>query len=696
MTAAPQTPTDPPEPTAAADPIVGIDLGTTHSLVAFADAAGPRILVDPADANGSDDAPDPALLPSCVRYAPDGASVEAVGWPARHQAVKHPERTVYSIKRLMGRSTADLSDAERRALAYPVIEGPNDTARVRIGECVLSPPEVSAVLLRTLRKRAEAALGAPVKRAVVTVPAYFDDAQRQATRDAGRLAGLNVLRVVNEPTAAALAYDLGLSAGKAKPDSARPASGGGVSLNTKVNPQACATDARDSENVFGGAAGATRGASQTVAVYDLGGGTFDVSILRIEQTPDGVIDQVLATAGDTALGGDDVDRLLAEYAVQQAATQLDADTLASPAFRQSLRQQAEAAKVRLSQEGQTDLVLSLPGSSPEPVSIRVTRDKLEALLRPWIDRTLNHCRSCLTSAGLEVSDIDRVVLVGGSTRIPAVRRAVGDFFDREPYTALDPDRVVALGAAVQGSILAGLRRDRLLLDVTPLSLGMETLGGAMAKLIPANSAIPARAVETFTTSADHQTAVQVNVYQGERELVQDCRALGRFELKGLPPMPAGIPQVEVVFLIDANGVLTVSASEKRTGKAARIQVAPRHGLTREEVDRLEAESFAHAKQDMAAHRLVSLRNQAGLDLASIQKQIDRAADAWQGEPRDKLEAQIAEVQAHLDQTRGLGADAALGYDLDGFYQALQAMDTAAVPLMEAAVAATLRQQAAER
>ncbi|MEM9295333.1 MAG: Hsp70 family protein, partial [Planctomycetota bacterium] len=364
-----------------------------------------------------------------------------------------------------------------------------------------------------------------------------------------------------------------------------------------------------------------------------------------------------------------------------------------PAARQSLRQHAERIKIQLSQEKQAKATLGLAGTDH---AVSVTRDQLETLITPWVQRTLGPCRRALKAAKLDVSGIDRVVLVGGSTRIPAVRRAVAEFFGREPYTALDPDRVVALGAAVQASILAGLRRDRLLLDVTPLSLGMETLGGAMAKLIPANSAIPARAVETFTTSADNQTAVQVNVYQGERELVADCRALGRFELKGLPPMPAGIPQVEVVFLLDANGVLTVSASEKRTGKAARTQVAPRHGLSREEVDRLEAESFAHAKQDMAAHRLVALRNSASLDLRSIQRQIDKAGDGWQGDLRAVLDTHIVAVEAFLQQTDPPTAELAERTDLDAFHAALQAMDTAAVPLMEAAVAATLREAAAQR
>jgi molecular chaperone DnaK len=543
--------------------VVGIDLGTTNSLVAYVRDGAPRVI---RDSSGD------ALVPSIVSLADDGTVF--VGREAQRRLLTSPTRTVYSVKRFMGRGIDDVKD-EAALLPFGVSGEAGGVVRIGVGDREFTPPEISAFVLRELKQRAEehfreqGEFDFEVDRAVITVPAYFNDAQRTATRDAGRLAGLEVLRIISEPTAASLAYGL------------------------------------DKKN---------RG---TIAVYDLGGGTFDISILKVE---DGVF-QALATSGDTHLGGDDIDRLLIELVLDDAGA-----THASPAqpeLVQAIRKAVIQAKWDLSDHDQAEIRVEPQTGLPNGYRRAITRTEFETLIRPLIDRTLEPVRQALGDAGLEPNEIDEIVLVGGATRTPLVRRLVAELFGKMPHSDLNPDEVVALGAAVQADILVSGRREMLLLDVTPLSLGIETIGGVVSKIIMRNSTIPASGREMYTTSVDNQTSVDIHVVQGERELVADCRSLARFKLRGVPPMPAGLPRVEVRFQIDANGILSVGARELRTSVEQSIEVKPSYGLTDQEVERMLIESFEHAQADFDARLLIEARNEGETVINATEKSLRR-------------------------------------------------------------------------
>jgi molecular chaperone DnaK len=545
--------------------IIGIDLGTTNSLVAYMENDRPVVIPGEDGLN---------LVPSVV--ALDERDQIIVGNPARKYLIDTPERAVYSVKRLMGRGVEDIQD-ELKLFPFRLADdlAPGEVLRINLGNKTYTPPEISAFILRQLKRNAERYFGAPVTKAVITVPAYFNDAQRQATKDAGRIAGLEVLRLVNEPTAASLAYGL---------------------------------DKKD---------------TATVAVYDLGGGTFDISILKLHEG----IFEVIATNGDTHLGGDDIDNLLIAIALDDIQGDLGLDVRRSGEAVQTIRKAVIEAKIALSSNEQTTLDAELPDG--KRYQRLITRQQYEQLIRPVVDRTVGPVRQAMKDAGLTAKHIDEAVLVGGSTRIPLVRKLVEQQFERTPHADLNPDEVVALGAAVQANILAGgseATKEMLLLDVTPLSLGIESLGGGVVKIIHRNSTIPESATEHFTTGVEGQTNVAIHVVQGERELAKDCRSLARFDLKGIPPMPAGLPRIEVKFLLDANGILHVSAREARSGKESEIEVQPSYGLTDEQVEGMILESFDYAEEDFRQRQVIEARNEATTILAALEK--GRKGPAW--------------------------------------------------------------------
>jgi molecular chaperone DnaK len=614
--------------------VVGIDLGTTNSLVAYMQGDAPVVI---PGVDGSN------LVPSVVALDPvpagGGRPTVTVGNTARRALIETPERVIYSVKRLMGRDLKEIQDELKLfpfRLAEDVEEG--EVPRIRLGELKFTPPEISAYILRQLKRNAERFFGAPVTQAVITVPAYFNDAQRQATKDAGRMAGLEVLRLVNEPTAAALAYGLD---------------------RAKVG---------------------------TIAVYDLGGGTFDISILKLR---DGIF-EVQSTNGDTHLGGDDIDNLLLAIALDEIHAEHGVDLRGHPGAVQALRKAAIEAKIKLSTESAAHFDIELPNG--DRYQREIPRDVFELLIEPVLERTAGPCKQALADAGITPEQIDEVVLVGGSTRIPAVRQLVDDLFHlaargKKPHTELNPDEVVALGAAVQADILAGASKttgEMLLLDVTPLSLGIEALGGTVARIIQRNSTIPASATEHFTTGVDGQTNVAIHVVQGERELATDCRSLARFDLRGIPPMSAGLPRIEVHFLIDADGILKVSAREQRSGQAAKIEVKPTYGLTDEQVESMILDSFDHAEEDFAKRLLIETRNEAETILSAVERAPQ--SPAWK--------QLTGEEQAAIDAARDRLAGIKQGTDLVAIRDATLALDQAtrrfAELMMEAAVTTAIR------
>jgi molecular chaperone DnaK len=584
--------------------IIGIDLGTTNSVVAVMEGGQPVVITN---AEGS------RLTPSVVAFTKTGERL--VGQVAKRQAVTNPENTVFSIKRFMGRRFTEVTE-EMTMVPYRVVQAHNGDVRIRAGNEDYAPPQISAMILQKLKQSAEDYLGQPVTQAVITVPAYFNDAQRQATKEAGQIAGLEVMRIVNEPTAAALAYGL---------------------------------DKKKEE---------------LIAVYDFGGGTFDISILEVG---DGVV-EVKATNGDTHLGGDNLDQRVIEWIIGEFKKEEGIDLAKDRMALQRLKEAAEKAKMELSTVAETEVNLpfiSADQTGPKHLVKKLTRAKFEQLVEDLLQRTIGPTRQALADAGVAASGVDEVVLVGGSTRVPRVQQIVKEMFGKEPHKGVNPDEVVAIGAAVQAGVLAGDVKDLLLLDVTPLSLGIETLGGVMTTLIPRNTTIPTRKSETFSTAADSQTSVEVHVLQGERPLARDNRTLGRFQLTGIPPAPRGVPQVDVTFDIDANGIVNVSAKDKATNKEQKITITSSSGLSKDEVEKMMREAESHADEDKRRKEEIEVKNQADQAVYAAEKFVSENADKLPGDTKAGIDQAVGTLKAAIEKNDA----AAMKQGLDGLMQA---------------------------